>query len=66
MQTSRHKVWGSYSYQYCAHVCASVYVCVRVSTADVLEGECRLDQALIKDKRWRNLALLSMSRNRQR
>jgi hypothetical protein len=33
---------------------------------DILEGECRLDQALIRDKRWKNLALLSMSRNRQR
>ncbi len=33
---------------------------------DILEGECRLDQALIRDKRWKNLALLSISRNRQR
>ncbi|GAX84679.1 hypothetical protein CEUSTIGMA_g12100.t1 [Chlamydomonas eustigma] len=33
---------------------------------DILEGECRLDQALIRDKRWKNLSLLSMSRNRQR
>ena len=33
---------------------------------DIMEGECRLDQALIRDKRWKNLSLLSMSRNRQR
>ncbi|GFR43900.1 hypothetical protein Agub_g5033 [Astrephomene gubernaculifera] len=33
---------------------------------DILDGECRLDQALIRDKRWKNLSLLSMSRNRQR
>lgn len=26
----------------------------------------RLDQALIRDKRWKNLSLLSISRNRQR
>ena len=33
---------------------------------DILEGECRLDQALIRDKRWKNLSLLALSRNRQR
>ena len=33
---------------------------------EVLEGECRLEQALIRDKRWRNLALLPISKNRQR
>ena len=33
---------------------------------DVLEGACRLDQALIRDKRWKNLSLLSISKNRQR
>mmetsp|Transcript_22311 Transcript_22311/g.26839 ORF Transcript_22311/g.26839 Transcript_22311/m.26839 type:complete len:364 (+) Transcript_22311:134-1225(+) len=33
---------------------------------EVLEGECRIEQALIKDKRWRNLALLCISKNRQR
>ncbi len=33
---------------------------------DVLQGECRLDQALIKDKRQKNLALLSISKNRQK
>jgi septum site-determining protein MinD len=32
----------------------------------VLEGECRLEQALIRDKRWRNLALMCISKNRQR
>jgi septum site-determining protein MinD len=30
------------------------------------EGQCRLDQALIRDKRWKNLSLLSISKNRQR
>nr|YP_009367563.1 septum site-determining protein [Pseudoneochloris marina]ARK14477.1 septum site-determining protein [Pseudoneochloris marina] len=33
---------------------------------DVFEGHCRLDQALIRDKRWKNLFLLSISKNRQR
>jgi septum site-determining protein MinD len=33
---------------------------------DVFEGQCRLDQALIRDKRWKNLALLSISKNRHR
>ena len=33
---------------------------------DILEGQCRLDQALIRDKRWANLSLLSISKNRQR
>ena len=33
---------------------------------DVFEGHCRLDQALIRDKRWKNLSLLSISKNRQR
>nr|AWX53323.1 MinD [Halochlorococcum sp. NIES-1838] len=33
---------------------------------DVFEGNCRLDQALIRDKRWKNLCLLSISKNRQR
>ena len=33
---------------------------------EVLDGKCRLDQALIRDKRWKNLALLPISKNRQR
>lgn len=33
---------------------------------DVFEGNCRLDQALIRDKRWKNLSLLCISKNRQR
>lgn len=33
---------------------------------DVFEGQCRLDQALIRDKRWKNLVLLSLSKNRHR
>ena len=31
-----------------------------------IDGKCRLDQALIRDKRWKNLALLPISKNRQR
>jgi hypothetical protein len=34
--------------------------------AALLSCACRLDQALIRDKRWKNLSLLSISRNRQR
>nr|ASN77473.1 Organelle division inhibitor factor [Pedinophyceae sp. YPF-701] len=33
---------------------------------EVIENQCRLDQALIRDKRWKNLALLALSKNRQR
>ena len=33
---------------------------------EVLEGECRMEQALIRDKRWRTLALLPISKNRAR
>lgn len=33
---------------------------------EVIEGTCRLDQALIRDKRWKNLSLLAISKNRQR
>jgi septum formation inhibitor-activating ATPase MinD len=33
---------------------------------EVLEGECRMEQALIRDKRWRSLALLPISKNRQK
>jgi len=33
---------------------------------DVIDGNCRLDQALIRDKRWKNLSLLSISKNRQK
>lgn len=33
---------------------------------DILEGQCRLEQALIRDKRWKNLSILSISKNRQR
>lgn len=33
---------------------------------EILDGQCRLDQALIRDKRWKNLSLLSISKNRQR
>eukprot|EP00878_Enallax_costatus_P006109 GHUV01006405.1.p1 GENE.GHUV01006405.1~~GHUV01006405.1.p1 ORF type:complete len:348 (+),score=92.84 GHUV01006405.1:154-1197(+) len=39
---------------------------VLYTAIDILDGECRLDQALIRDKRWKNLSLLSISRNRQR
>lgn len=33
---------------------------------DVLEGFCRVDQALIRDPRWKNLALLPLARGRSR
>lgn len=33
---------------------------------DVLEGLCRVDQALVRDPRWKNLALLPLARGRQR
>ena len=33
---------------------------------EVFDNQCRLDQALIRDKRWKNLALLAISKNRQR
>lgn len=36
------------------------------TAADVFEGNCVLDQILIRDKKWTNLSILSMSRNRQR
>lgn len=39
---------------------------VLYTAMDVLQGECRLDQALIRDKRHKNLALLSISKNRQK
>lgn len=39
---------------------------VLYTAMDVLQGECRLDQALIRDKRQKNLALLSISKNRQK
>jgi septum site-determining protein MinD len=39
---------------------------VMYTAMEVLEGECRLEQALIRDKRWKNLGLLAISKNRQR
>jgi len=39
---------------------------VMYTAMEVLEGECRMEQALIKDKRWRSLALLPISKNRQK
>ena len=39
---------------------------VMFTAAEVFEGECSLDQALIRDKRWTNLAVLSISKARQR
>ena len=39
---------------------------VMYTAMEVLEGECKLEQALIKDKRYRNLSLLAISKNRQR
>ena len=39
---------------------------VLYTAIEVLDGKCRLDQALIRDKRGKNLALLPISKNRQR
>ena len=39
---------------------------VMYTAMEVFEGECCLDQALIRDKRWSNLAILSISKTRQR
>src|SRR3982751_1289602 len=39
---------------------------VLYTAMDIFEGDCRLDQALIRDKRHKNLALLSISKNRQK
>jgi septum site-determining protein MinD len=39
---------------------------VLYTAMDIVEGQCRLDQALIRDKRWKNLALLAISKNRQK
>lgn len=39
---------------------------VLYTAMDILDGQCRLDQALIRDKRWKNLALLAISKNRQK
>ena len=33
---------------------------------EVFEGECQLHQALIRDKRWKNLSLVPISKHRQR
>ena len=39
---------------------------VLYTAMDIVEGQCRLDQALIRDKSWKNLALLAISKNRQK
>ena len=39
---------------------------VLYTAMDIVEGQCRLDQALIRDKKWKNLALLAVSKNRQK
>lgn len=39
---------------------------IHYTVMDVFEGHCRLDQALVRDKRWKNLSLLSISKNRGR
>ena len=38
---------------------------VMYTAMEVLDGDCRLEQALIRDKRWRNLALLVRFATRQ-
>ena len=39
---------------------------VLYTAMDIIDGQCRLDQALIRDKKWKNLALLAISKNRQK
>jgi len=39
---------------------------VLFTAMEVFEGECKIEQALIRDKRWKNLALVPISKNRQR
>lgn len=39
---------------------------INYTVMDVFEGHCRLDQALVRDKRWKNLSLLTISKNRVR
>lgn len=39
---------------------------VLYTAMEVLAGECRLEQALVRDKRWPNLSILCCSKNRQR
>nr|YP_009256709.1 septum site-determining protein [Entransia fimbriata]YP_009256733.1 septum site-determining protein [Entransia fimbriata]ANI25356.1 septum site-determining protein [Entransia fimbriata]ANI25457.1 septum site-determining protein [Entransia fimbriata]WKT05739.1 septum-site determining protein [Entransia fimbriata]WKT05740.1 septum-site determining protein [Entransia fimbriata]WKT05858.1 septum-site determining protein [Entransia fimbriata] len=39
---------------------------VLYTAMDILNGICRLDQALISDKRWNNLSVLCISKNRQK
>ena len=39
---------------------------INFTVMDVFEGRCRLDQALVRDKRWKNLSLLAISKNQAR
>jgi septum site-determining protein MinD len=39
---------------------------VLYTAMDIIDGQCRLDQALIRDKKWKNLTLLAISKNRQK
>jgi septum site-determining protein MinD len=39
---------------------------INFTAMDIIEGKCRLDQALVRDKRWKNLALLAVSKNNQK
>lgn len=39
---------------------------ITFTAMDIIEGRCRLDQALVREKRWKNLALLAVSRNYQK
>ena len=39
---------------------------ITFTAMDIIEGRCRLDQALVREKRWKNLALLAVSRNFQK
>ncbi|CAN1829841.1 Septum site-determining protein minD homolog, chloroplastic [Linum perenne] len=39
---------------------------VNYTLVEVLNGDCRLDQALVRDKRWPNFELLCISKSRSK
>lgn len=39
---------------------------INFTAMDIIDGQCRLDQAIVKDKRRKNLSLLAVSRNHQK
>ncbi|KAL8232177.1 hypothetical protein R6Q57_001955 [Mikania cordata] len=40
--------------------------CVNYTVVEILNGDCRLDQALVRDKRWSNFELLCISKPRSK